>query len=142
MSNIRWDSADRCTQAFWQGRKGCPFALPNPHNTEYTECQAFYPVVRIGSPPPPHPQGKSYNRCGRGGAGTQFRRGDRHSGTLCVLLYKPFSSHPHSPPSPFCCPKCKDDKKLVLPRGSILWLSIFAPATPPLHATLYLLPSD
>jgi hypothetical protein len=31
-----------------------------PHNlavgTEYTECQAFYPVVRIGSPPPPHTQ--------------------------------------------------------------------------------------
>jgi hypothetical protein len=63
-------------------------------NTEYTECQAFFPVVRIESPHPltrkggfssPHcvQGGGDTIACGGGLGGTQ-RRG-RHSGTLCIL---------------------------------------------------------
>jgi len=47
--------------------------------TEYTECQAFCPVVRIGSPL--GPGGRNTRVRGRGW-GTQFRRRDRHSCTV------------------------------------------------------------
>ncbi len=53
---------------------------------------AFSPVVRIGNPPPPHPQarlsppGQDTLACGRGGGGSQFRRGDRHCGTLGIYV--------------------------------------------------------
>ncbi len=60
--------------------------------TEYTEWQAFYPVVGIGSPHslthkrvllPPPPSGlKGETQSLAGGEGTQFGRWDRHSGTL------------------------------------------------------------
>jgi hypothetical protein len=61
-----------------------------------TECLAFSPVVRIGNPLPLHPQarlslpplgsaeGEDTLSCGRGGGGSQFRRGDRHYGTLGI----------------------------------------------------------
>ncbi len=63
-------------------------------STEYTECQAFWPAVRIGSPltrkrvllPCFGPKGEIFWACGGGGGGTQFRRRDRHSGILCILL--------------------------------------------------------
>ncbi len=67
-------------------------------STEYTECLTFCPFVRMGSPPP-HSQGsvaspfgsKKWDTlawgAGEGAVGTQFRRRDRHSGTLCVLQY-------------------------------------------------------
>ncbi len=67
-----------------------------PHRVLYTaECQAFLPVVRIGSPhpltrkgmlplPPLGPGGGRYAfACGRGSGRIQFRRRDRHSGILC-----------------------------------------------------------
>jgi hypothetical protein len=63
-----------------------------PSHTEYTECQAFYKIVRIGSPrplpareccsPPLGPMGETHLR-GRGWGG-QFRHWDRHSGTLTL----------------------------------------------------------
>ncbi len=64
--------------------------------TEYTECQAFFQVVRIGSPhpltrkgvlllPPLGQRGRHTRLMGRGCGGTQFRRRDSHSGTLCIL---------------------------------------------------------
>jgi hypothetical protein len=69
--------------------------------TEYTECQDFFPVIRIGSLPTPHPQGSAAPSpfgfkggdtlaCGGGGGGTQFRRRERHSGNsiytiICLL---------------------------------------------------------
>jgi hypothetical protein len=68
--------------------------------TEYTECQAFFPVARTGSPPhpltcngvfvvppppPPHgPKGGDTLACGGGRGVTQFRRRDRHSGYTTV----------------------------------------------------------
>ncbi len=62
---------------------------------EYAEFQAFFPIVRIGSPPqsqvsvapPPFgSKGRDTLACGGGGGGgTQFRRRDRHSGTLCIF---------------------------------------------------------
>jgi hypothetical protein len=40
---------------------------------EYTECQAFYPVVLIGSPHRPWVQGgETHSLAGGGGVGTQF----------------------------------------------------------------------
>ncbi len=57
--------------------------------TEYTECQAFFPVVRFVSLLPSlSPRGRHIFACG-GGGGTQFRRRNRHSGTLCILQYNP-----------------------------------------------------
>jgi hypothetical protein len=62
--------------------------------TEYTECQAFCPVVRIGSPPTPHPlasvypprvQGRDTFACGGWGGGTKFRRRDMY--TIIPLPY-------------------------------------------------------
>ncbi len=61
--------------------------------TEYTEYQAFSPVVRIGTPPPPHTQATVYTplwwgggggggeteACGRGGPNT-------NEGTDTVVL--------------------------------------------------------
>jgi hypothetical protein len=58
--------------------------------TEYTECQALYPVVRIGSSQSPHPQasvapppplGKTYLL--EGGGGTP----NSDEGTDTVVLY-------------------------------------------------------
>jgi hypothetical protein len=62
--------------------------------TEYTECQAFFPVVRIGSPtkgvaPLFGFKGRDTLSCGGGGGRTQFRRRDRHSGTLCMYTKIP-----------------------------------------------------
>ncbi len=65
--------------------------------TEYTECQAFCPVVRIGFPhatshpqtsvaPSPGSKGETHSLAGEGGGG-QFRRIDRHSGTLQYVYY-------------------------------------------------------
>jgi hypothetical protein len=68
--------------------------LGETETTEYTECQAFFPVVRMGSPYTPSStgeccssplwvQGGRHARLrGRGWGRTQFRRRDRHSGTL------------------------------------------------------------
>jgi hypothetical protein len=63
--------------------------------TEYTECGVPFQSSELG-PLPPHPQGKlllptlgprgeTYSLA-REGLGTQIRRRDRHSGTLCTLL--------------------------------------------------------
>jgi hypothetical protein len=59
--------------------------------TEYIECQAFWPVVRIGSPTPSPAseccsKGETHPLAGGwgGGWGSQFRRRDRHSATLYV----------------------------------------------------------
>ncbi len=68
--------------------------------TEYTRCQAFCPVVGNGSPhpltrkrvlqPPVGSKGGDTLACGGGGGGgrNQFRRRDRRSGTLSVVLYQ------------------------------------------------------
>jgi hypothetical protein len=74
--------------------------LGETETTEYTKCQAFFPVVRIGPPPPriactareccssapcPWVQGGRHARLrGREWGRTQFRRRDIHSGTLCT----------------------------------------------------------
>ncbi len=50
-------------------------------STEYTECQAYYPVVRNGSPTSFRPMGLK----GEGGWGTKYRRWDRHSGSLGII---------------------------------------------------------
>jgi hypothetical protein len=66
--------------------------------TVYAECQAFCPVVRIGTPTPssaskhcsPPPTlwfwggGRHTGLQGKG-LGSQFGRRDSHSGTLCIL---------------------------------------------------------
>ncbi len=63
---------------------------------ECTECQDFCQFVRIWSPHPlirkrgliPLPfgsRGETHSLAGEGGWGTQFRRRDRHSGTLRIL---------------------------------------------------------
>jgi hypothetical protein len=61
--------------------------------TEYTERQAFSPVVRIG-PLPPHLQasvaplwfrGGGQTRLRERGGGSQFGRRDKHSGTLGIV---------------------------------------------------------
>ncbi len=59
--------------------------------TEYTECQSSklgppHPLTRrsVASPPPLGPKDETL-ACGGGGGGTQFRRWDRHSGTLGIL---------------------------------------------------------
>ncbi len=63
-------------------------------STEFTVCQAFAPVVRIGSPrpvtckrvvvPPLDPRGGTHSLREKG-RGSQFGRRDRHSGTLRLL---------------------------------------------------------
>ncbi len=64
--------------------------------TEQTECQAFSPVVRIGTPnpftrmgvcPPPFGSEGTPLACGRGGGGVQFGRWDIHFVlyVLCAL---------------------------------------------------------
>jgi hypothetical protein len=62
------------------------------NTTEYMECQAFCPIVRIESPHPKRmllspvgSKGWDTPACGGGGGGTQLRRRDRHSGTLCII---------------------------------------------------------
>ncbi len=69
--------------------------------TEYTECQAFSPLVRIGTlrpltrkrvfPPPPLIPRGTQSLAGEGAGGSQFGRRDRHSGTLGIVwsLYFP-----------------------------------------------------
>jgi hypothetical protein len=67
----------------------------NASATEYTECQAFSPVVRYWLPPPPHPQacvapplvpGGTHSLVGEvGGGGSQFGRRGRHSGTPIII---------------------------------------------------------
>ncbi len=61
-----------------------------------TECQAFCPFIRIGSPltqasvaSPLDPRGETDSLAGVGSGGTQFRRRDKNSGTLCILQYNP-----------------------------------------------------
>jgi len=60
-------------------------------STENTECQAFYPVVRIGSPIPSPAReccshkGEDTLARGLGIGGTQFRRWERHNCTLVIL---------------------------------------------------------
>jgi hypothetical protein len=76
--------------------------IGNVFTTEYTERQAFCPVV---CPPPltrkrvllPLFGSKGDTlACGGRGGGTQFRRRDRHPGTLCILYslygFNPFSN--------------------------------------------------
>ncbi len=61
----------------------------------HTKCQAFSPVVRIGSSRPPSPEGEfpppppfgffwggDTLACRRRGGGSQFGQGDRHCGTV------------------------------------------------------------
>jgi hypothetical protein len=65
-------------------------AVPVYHRVD--RVQAFSPVVHIGTPPPPHPQasvslpplwlGGAHSPGGKRLGGSQFRRGDRHCGTL------------------------------------------------------------
>ncbi len=74
----------------------------------HTECQAVYPVVWIGAPPshftrkrvllPPFgSKGGDRLPCGgRGVGGTQFRRWDRHSGTLGIIPLLSQLANPHS----------------------------------------------
>jgi hypothetical protein len=67
------------------------FAYAQP--TEYTECQAFCPGVRIGSPYPPHPQesvdpppfgqGGDTLACGGGGGFNS----DEGTDTLVLFVY-------------------------------------------------------
>ncbi len=64
-SNTLWETTRRARYTvadnFLQQNKICISNRPNEGNQivfgiEYTECQAFCPVVRPGSPSPPHPQ--------------------------------------------------------------------------------------
>jgi hypothetical protein len=59
-------------------------------STECTECQAFFPVVRIGSTHPLSAREccSSHSLAGGVSGGTQFRRKDRHTFTLGIL-YNP-----------------------------------------------------
>jgi hypothetical protein len=71
-----------------------PLCFTETRPSEYTECQAFFQVVRIGSPRPPRKgvmlpplwvQGERHTCLRGGGWGWgQFGRRDRHSGTLCI----------------------------------------------------------
>jgi hypothetical protein len=87
-------------------REICSFALEQSlltksvGFTEYTRCQAFCPVVGNGSPhpltrkrvlrPPVGSKGGDTLACGGSGGGgrNQFRRRDRRSGTLSVVLQR------------------------------------------------------
>jgi hypothetical protein len=71
------------------------------HKVNCTECQSFLPIVRLG-PPPPSPASEYSPPFGskgggalacrvREGGGIQFRRRDRHSGTLCSYTKIPLS---------------------------------------------------
>ncbi len=61
------------------------------HSTEYTECQAFCPVVRIESPPPP-PQARMFPPLGTwgephslAGYGVGGLNSEEGTDTLCIL---------------------------------------------------------
>ncbi len=64
-------------------------------STEYTECQAFSPTVRIGypvsspasecCPPPPLWFRGGHTRLLESGRGSRFGRRDRHAGTLGII---------------------------------------------------------
>jgi hypothetical protein len=64
---------------------------------EYTECQAFFPVVQIGFPNPSPTREccssptlgpeRGTHSLARGGRGTQFRRRDGYSGySMCTII--------------------------------------------------------
>jgi hypothetical protein len=66
--------------------------LPNPIHNRVYRVKAFSQVVRVGSTHPLPPRGVAFPplgteggdtlACGGGDGGTQFRRRDRHSGTV------------------------------------------------------------
>jgi hypothetical protein len=57
-------------------------------STEYTECQSFRPVIRIGPPTPSSFESKGGDTLAGGGGGgeTQFQR---RVYTLCTVNYNP-----------------------------------------------------
>ncbi len=95
---------------------------------EYTECQAFYPVVRIGSthplickrvllPPPFGSKGGGTFTSGWGCGGKQFQRWGIHSGTLSICTIT------------------------IIPRRLRLW-NLMSPDPPHIGASLILLANN
>jgi hypothetical protein len=65
-------------------------------DAENTECQAFFPIVRVGSPPPqpqrsvaPPPfgsEGETHSLAGKGAGGPKSDEGTHSDSGTCILL--------------------------------------------------------